>query len=203
MHEDATKEKVARMLVISKNGILARRLCLGAWMVIAVAIVGGLFLLIPSMVFWRVKEFKGDGTITDNGLFSYPRFEVRFPVVQLQGSEEYSFVFQGMPSERLYFGLRVLNKISEDELNASDMKIMVRFVEGTDSVVCEAEGTVKKWKKEIANGERITLWHMGCRDIHFYRKKTYKLLLSVKTFTGEARQIIAEPTLWGGGFETP
>src|SRR5262245_45787194 len=79
-------------------------------MVLAVlAIALGVWLL--SLIAFRMRygpaSFTGDGRLSDDGFWTYPRYRISFPSVSLNRSTNRSFQIQNFPSVPWTFGLRI------------------------------------------------------------------------------------------------
>jgi len=64
---------------------------------------------------WSGLRFRGDGTFSDGGFFSYPRYVLTFPDMPLYESGERRFHFRGLPNEKMTLLLYVKGSSGNNE----------------------------------------------------------------------------------------
>jgi hypothetical protein len=177
----------------------------------AVAIVVGVLVLgVVATALWlwpySVREFRGDGQITDTGFWSYPRYQVRFPPVELSQAGQHTFTCRGLPPAPLTLLLATAGKdeAAYDSLSRIGTVVTVRIDDDTGQTVYSASGPLKAWVLMWGYpGNAGGYWHENCRDMRLRRGRTYQLGVGVTAVDPAAPAVVVQPTLEGGGNELP
>jgi hypothetical protein len=159
---------------------------------------------------WSTLRFKGEGSLSDNGFFSYPRFVLRFPEMSLNESGERGFHFQGLPSEEMTLLLYVNGSSGSGEERSRLTKLPVSIEAViTDShakQVCKAAGRPADSNEDgiwvLMSGADAAYWHWQCNHVPIRSSESYDLLIRVVSAAHQG-QVVVTPILRGGGLELP
>ena len=173
------------------------------WIITGTCLVGMLLVLGCR------KPFSGDGVVTDNGTWSYPRYAIAFDSLNATNDASRTYRFTGTPSAAMTFGL-VLTGVSGRENAATalqdskydQMIVRVKITKEGGTVVATSEAALKDWQVSQSS-QRVMLWHKRLRDVNFERKYTYAISVSVSGVDAIFKPLLLRPVLEGGGNETP
>lgn len=151
----------------------------------------------------------GDGSLTDSGFFSYPRYRVSFPVLQIVSGSSHVLTVSNLPPVRLTLGLELLatnedqipqTPFAQTEWNGTTLRVSVeRLGVGTLS---EAHVPIRDWV--LAQSElRQMLWHANLRDLRFAQKPIYHVTIELLNAPQDLPPLVVRPILEGGGNELP
>jgi hypothetical protein len=181
-----------------------RWLAIGATAIIVLA----LWAWIP----WAKYRYHGDGTFTDSGFFSYPRYEVRFASIPLSKVGEYPYHFRGLPNEEMTLLLSLNGGVTYDskqwhELLSLHTKIETVLKDGRGREVCKAAGSPEDGNRDgiwvLTSGSGTAFWHWKCHDVHVHPRDSYELLVRVSEVDSRSEKFVVTPMLEGGGMEFP
>jgi hypothetical protein len=192
------------------------------WMLLAVpiivAVVAAAFVLILLWNEWnllyRTGEYRGDGTITDDGLSSYPRYRIAMPEMPLTEAQERAFTLQGVPTADYSFGLVVLSvsvqgrdvSLTEDfdtsrkDLMDLPVDIAVKITDDQGQTIYAGSAPIQNWELSQSVPES-SLYLLDLRDMRLQRGKRYRLQLDVRARSADDSRVIVKPYLQGGGSE--
>jgi hypothetical protein len=179
----------------------------------ALALLGGLvilgvgaWLLWKALAYWTysVRDYSGDGRITDSGFWSYPRYRIELPQIQIEPRSAYRFTFKGAPPEDCGFGLSLTDPGQRRALQAARDKITlgVKLEDDSGRVLFDVRTPLSKWIESWSQGDSF-YWHERCRECALTPHDTYILTVSVESSARDLGPIYLTPILKGGGFETP
>jgi hypothetical protein len=153
--------------------------------------------------------FRGDGVLTDAGLWSYPRYQIAFPPVLLQQGYEAVFRFRGAPEVRMWMGLVVVDpatgraaKMNMSETAWETCMIRVKILRESGESLADLQAALKDWKID-QSPSRTMLWHQQLRDLPFDRRHFYEVTINVSGLESYGALLTLRPTLQGGGNELP
>ena len=174
-------------------------------MAMIAALGAGLVLISAGAImfwFYSTREFAGDGTISDTGFWSHPRYHIQFPPISLNQSGEHSFSCHGLPPYPLTFKLRIVGKGRYQQLHAGKTSVKLQWLDETGKTICEADGPLNGWTLAwMPSEETGYYWHRNLRDIKVRRGRQYKFKLIIKDVDADSPLLSVEPMLTGGGNE--
>ena len=172
----------------------------GLFSVSAVALVG-------FLVRNRTEPFSGDGTLEDGGFWSYPRYRVAFPKLDLTAGTNHLLTFRGMPTANLFFDLRVdglpkdRTKMDNfDLLKASGTRLRVDIRTAEGKPFAEGNDVLTNW---VVNQSIMywSVWHTNLPRLEFDGRTTYAIRIELLNAPPEAAPLTVIPMFWGGGWE--
>ena len=184
-------------------------------LVFTLSAAAAMLAIVTLCVPHNVWSYEGPGKLRDNGLLSYPRFQLELPRVELGPGQQRSVTFTGVPSGEMSVMLYVTGSSLEDfdTLKALQVQITARlFEEATAAtprrVVCEATGVPSGTFPEsqwvvTANRYQAALWHCRCLRISVSSERRYTLDLVITPTGPLFPPKVIVPTLEGGGVELP
>ena len=178
----------------------------------AFVIAGAALLALGWCSPWHGLIYRGDGTLLDQGEWSFPRYVLRLNKISFSRPGEYVFHLRGLPRERLTLAFRVikwpdnLSDLSALKSNHPEIDIVITDGQGKD--VCRAGGRPRGTNEDgswvLAQGpDSGEYWHWRCNDVEFRSFEAYSLVIRVSDATLRGDEIIVEPMLTGGGTELP
>ena len=184
---------------------------------VIVAVVAAAFVLILLWSEWNLLygtgEYRGDGTITDGGLRSYPRYRIAMPEMLLTEAQEHSFTLQGLPTAEFAFGFIVQSVsvqgrdvLREDfdtfhkDLMELPVDIAVKITDDQGQTIYAGSAPVQNWELTQSVPES-RLWLVDLRDMRLKRGQRYSLHLDVRAESADRTRVIVKPYLQGGGSE--
>ncbi|WP_406696712.1 hypothetical protein V5E97_37570 [Singulisphaera sp. Ch08] len=170
------------------------------WLAVAVLFLG--WLALP----YTVSRYQGDGTITDRGFWSYPRYRIRLPQMELAAGRPHVYRLRGLPPESLYLTFEVVGRRLVDDEDFDAMRtgktwMAVTIADDRGRRVCSASGALKEWVL-TQSYQHASYWHDGCVRPELNERTAYTMTVTVG---GESAtpQLVIVPTLEGGGMELP
>jgi hypothetical protein len=151
---------------------------------------------------YDIRNFKGQGEISDLGPWTYPRYLITFDEIDLNGSGQHEIVVKGLPPVELTFCFLMRGDCQQEFVRTSKSNIRVSFTDNKDRVISSASAPAPEWVFSQSASETI-LWHPECRDIRFIPNKTYTLRIEIEADDNSTRSLPARPFLRGGGLELP
>jgi hypothetical protein len=179
----------------------------------AVVIFAGILLLIVTALLFgfigkNATRFSGDGVLTDSGFWSYPRYQIGFNAIHLDGRSNHVFRFRGGPSIRMWFGLELIADQKNprpdalEMLNERDAELRVTIEGENGKLVAATREPLKAWI--IAqSSQRKLLWHPSLRDLPFTRRTSYRVTIELINDAAGTPSLFVRPILEGGGNELP
>jgi hypothetical protein len=175
--------------------------------------LGALMVSVPVVIHYVSagrSGFSGDGTFTDFGTFSYPRYRITFTTLDLMTRSNYVLEARGVPPVRMGFGLELVSSPSIptpvatiERLRSQGAELKVSFHADDGEVVGEANSQIQAWHL-ARSGNRHEIWHDNLRDLRLKRSSTYRIVIELIQFdTVTNSPLIVRPTLQGGGIELP
>lgn len=166
-------------------------------------------VLIGLLVINRSAPFSGDGTFEDWGFWSYPRYRVVFPKIDLTAGTNHVLTFRGMPRTKLFFDLR-LDGLPKDQTKMDNFELLretgarlrvdIRTAEG--KAFGEANDLLTNWvvTKGITYWQ---VWHTNLWKLEFDGRTTYSIRIELLHAPREVAPLTVIPKFRGGGLETP
>ncbi len=155
---------------------------------------------------YDASEFQG-GQVTDNGFFSYPRYQAKLGKLPLHSAGQYEFNFSGLPNEEMRLQFYIQGKTHADRktLEILSTQIDVEIKNKNGDIICEASGKLDEGIPDgwvlMSSAFTTAFWHSNCLRLVFSTKESY--LLKAKLFKVDPKspeaQLIA--TIEGGGNE--
>ena len=174
-----------------------------------IAVILLLLLGLAWLLSYRISEFKGDGTISDAGLGSNPRYVVKFDQIPLHQASTHQFHLQGLPFSEMSFRMNILGKSDQDwkALTKLKTKIAVSLDDNRGHVLCSCVGVPtnseldrNNWILTI-NDHQASYYHFSCLGIQLSRFKTYTLKISLTDVDPNSPEAYLVPELLDGGDE--
>jgi hypothetical protein len=172
-----------------------------------------LFLFVWMWIPWAKYRYRGDGTFTDSGFFSYPRYHVSFSRITLSKAGEYRYHFRGLPNEEMTLLLSTDRDVPYEsqrwrELTSLQTSIEVVLRDGQGHEVCNAEGTPEGSNRDgvwvLTTGVGTAYWwHWRCNHFQLLPSESYELDVRIKIVDARSGDIAVTPILVGGGLELP
>jgi hypothetical protein len=168
-------------------------------------------LVLGLIVFWYVLsyhtwEFRGPGTIRDNGVFTYPRFRVLLDKVPLSEAGQHRFTFKGVPSEEMSLQFDVVGKTDRDaaELDNLTSEIELLLSDDHGNILCSTSGSpkAKAWIL-LHSTDYAGFYTPTCQNRRMDRWRSYTLQLHLKDVDARSPKAFLRPSLAGGGIELP
>ncbi len=200
---------------------------------LALLVAGALAILASSfLAFFPLRydpsQLEGDGTITDHGFWSYPRYEIRFPSLSLKTPGTHTYVCKGLPPESLRLMLEMPDKQKKEYDAAQFLRShpnskysqaahdkQKQEVVGRNATVVQFTLDIDE-KSDLRVNKRLSdwklLWIPGLNTGAFYyphaefsarTKTTYKLIFVISQVDPEGIPEEVIPVLEGGGNELP
>lgn len=167
--------------------------------VVAAAIVYSVaWLVLP----YRLSGYRGDGSITDSGFWSYPRYRIRLPKTELKAPRSVVYKLGGLPPAPFTLRLEIVDPKDPSVLRGLNVVVSVRIADNHDRTVGSASGPLKDWVLSEGSGY-VAYWHRDCRDVGFHKGMSYTMTITVSEENSDPRVIMVIPTLEGGGNELP
>jgi hypothetical protein len=162
-----------------------------------------------SLIFgYNPSAFKGQGSMTDTGFWSYPRYHILMPAFSLEKTNEHTFTLEGLPPERMSISFRLSGRIAacpesmgtlEDNIKQSSVTFKCKLSDDNGVTVCEIADPLHNWIISVRPSE-MYLWHMRSRDLKISSKRRYSLTVGIEF---PEPDMTVEPQLTGGGNELP
>jgi len=172
-----------------------------------------IFLFVWMWTPWAKYRYRGDGTFTDSGFFSYPRYHVHFSSITLSQAKEYRYHFRGLPNEEMTLLLSTNPGASDEskqwhELTTLQTSIQAVLSDGHGHEICNAEGTPEESSRDgvwvLASGVGTAYWwHAHCNNVQVRPSESYELVVRIKIVDPRSGDIAVTPLLVGGGLELP
>jgi hypothetical protein len=184
-----------------------------------------LFLIAFLALRYDPSQLQGDARITDAGLWSHPRYEVRFPRVSLKTTGTYAFVCKGLPPEKMTFMLempdrkrkweevreffrRNPNGTYSEPYDRQKFEALLRnrtVVEltliGNDQTIFSVAAPLHEWVLMWESGNTGGFWHPKAKDLNSSPRVNYKLIFIIKEVDPDGTLEEIVPLLQGGGIE--
>src|SRR5262249_19287035 len=113
---------------------------------VAITVLSLAWLAFP----YRPSRYRGDGTITDRGLWSFPRYRVKIPPMELPAERGRRYRLQGTPPVPLTLKLEVVGPRALDEndfetLASMGTRVAVTIADDLGKEVASASGPLRDW----------------------------------------------------------
>jgi hypothetical protein len=186
-----------------------------------VAAIAAVFVLLSAVfllwnewnLLYRTGEYRGDGTITDHGFWSYPRYRIAMPVIPLTEAQEHSLTLEGLPTADFTFTLEVLSvwvqsrHVPQEDFDTFRKDLMdlpvdiaVKITDDQGQTIYAGSAPVQNW--ELSQSiTQSSLWRDDLRDMRLKRGQRYRLHLDVRARSADGTRVIVKPHLKGGGSE--
>jgi hypothetical protein len=186
------------------------------------ALIGAVFALfvLAVILLWnegnllyRTREYRGEGTITDHGFWSYPRYRIAMPEMLLTEAQEHSFTLQGLPTADFTFKLEVLSlSVQGRDVSSEDfdtfrkdlmdlpVDIAVTITDGQGKTIYAGSAPIQNWELE-QSVTQSSLWLEDLRDMKLKRGQRYRLHVDLRGRSADDTRVIVKPHLKGGGSE--
>jgi hypothetical protein len=152
---------------------------------------------------WRYRG----GQLVDNGLFSRPRYEARFPAISFNVSGSYEYSFSRFPADDAYVMLAMESEPSAASIERLTTKVRLSVIDPNGRPRCEATGspTGKGQAQLVVNSSAgvIGLWHMRCASIQLRTCNPCRLQIAIEQIDLATPAVLLVPTLRGAGYELP
>jgi hypothetical protein len=160
---------------------------------------------------YHTEAYRGDGTITDGGRSSYPRYRISLPEVFLTETHRHIYSIEHVPAANFMFGLDVVNLVVQDRKlpshdfgsvrNDLSVAITVRITDARGRTIYARSSKVQEWQLSVS-ADRTYLWFEGY-FIGLSRGQAYRLDLEFAAENVNAARVLVKPFLSGGGSELP
>lgn len=173
---------------------------------LVITVVGVILFLAWLILPYKASRYHGDGSITDTGFWSYPRYHIRLPPLDLSVDRKRRYSLRGTPPVPLTLSLQVvgpkpLKEKGLDSFSTLETQVSVTITDDHGKEVIALSGPLKHWV--LATGGRYPeFWKPQGRDLRLREGSAYTLAVSVD---GESTSppLVLAPTLEGGGNELP
>jgi hypothetical protein len=178
--------------------------------IILMAVLGAIIALaLIAWSPWSTRRFKGEGSFSDKGFFSYPRYVLKLPEMSLNKSRERDFHFQGLPNEEMTLLLHVNGSSGSLEERSQLTKLPVTIeavlTDSHGKQVCKATGRPADSNEDgiwvLMSGADAGYWHWQCNHVPIRSSESYDLLIRVDS--AARQEVVVTPILRGGGLELP
>ena len=152
---------------------------------------------------YRIKQYDGDGTITDRGPLAFqPRYEVAYPTIWLGESGRHCFIGRGFPPVDLYLSFASVPPFPREtglalsaRVSLSPTMLGAVIIDDTESTILQFARPIQEWR--CSSEGRI--WHKECAGIHLDPKRRYEITIDVQRSSGDQLDLSVRPCLCGGG----
>jgi hypothetical protein len=153
---------------------------------------------------YRIKDYRGDGNISDDGFWSYPRYRISFAPVTASHTRSHQYRIEGLPPEPMTLTMRVVGHPADELLHdiGNHITVTISVKAEDDKVVYEYGGRLNDWVCSESVTKRA-YWHPRLRDIDLWRYGKCRMVVDVKVDTEVGDSLVLEPQLSGGGNELP
>jgi hypothetical protein len=167
-------------------------------------------LLLLTAGCYHESEFKGGLGITDNGVFSYPRYRAEVGHFPLKDGV-HTYVVSGLPPDLLTLELFVNgSEAQRTQLTSASAQVTVSMRDASGTLVCGSNGNLAhsdgiddhRWVLATSTSYAY-YWDSDCRDIPIHRHKTYTITVHVSETESDSLPYELTVTLAGGGNELP
>ena len=159
---------------------------------------------------WRKWRYDGPGQISDWGVISYPRFQIRFPSLPLNTMSTRSFTFTGAPVSGMRLQLYVEGgDLQRAQLERADVEISASITDDNlRRPVCQASGSPRTSVSDsgwilMSGSDTAAFWHAACLHPELSPRHRYTLTVAVRPRRADLPPLRLVPTLEGGGIELP
>jgi hypothetical protein len=185
-------------MLLPRSRLTVRR----ALAVVAAAVVVLAWLALP----YGASRYRGDGAITDRGFWSYPRYRISLPPMDLKADRPHLYKLRGTPPVPLTLvlevvGPRPLEEKDLDALSSVGTRVSVTITDDHGKAVVSASGPLNEWVLTRGN-QYAAFWHRDWVARRLRQGTTYTLTVSAGGGSATPPLEIA-PTLEGGGNELP
>jgi hypothetical protein len=123
---------------------------------------------------WDSLRYHGDGQFCDRGFFSYPRYLVTFPDIQLNQAGEHHFHFRGLPNEEMTLMLLIKDRSVDtwaDTAPLANLPVTIEAVLTDDKghVNCRAYGRPAPGNED---GIWVLTWGGDAAYWHYHGART-------------------------------
>ena len=159
---------------------------------------------------YNIRAYQGDGTISDSGFWSYPRYRVELAKISFSETGAYRFRLAGLPSEDTTLKLILVDKTDSDRALLTKLKtnISASITDDQNRIVCSVSGYPSDGISEDAwiltsSHTSAALYHRGCVDVKLSHSRIYTLKLQVNLIDPSTPNIYVVPIVTSGGNELP
>ena len=174
---------------------------------IAVGAIGLLLLVGAWVIRYRPELLSGDGTMTESGYWSYPRYTVAFPSVEIANDARAFFHVKGLPRDPMTFMLNSVPPANAKPIAAVDLveekdwTLTVRIRDDEEQEIYGVSARLSEWHTAQSVGDSYS-WHTSLRDMNFSTRRDYTIEIRVSGPL-DSSGLFLEPQLTGGGNEFP
>ncbi len=177
--------------------------------ILAMCLFGAVYL--RGTLYYDSSTFVGDGSLSDGGFWSYPRYRIEFPAISLSDSNVTQFRFRGPPTTRTTFkfvmtsaegwtGFELSDQLSSD-VRLRNISVDVALVDSEGLTIMQCNGTLHQWMLE-SSGVEGAFWHVSGRNVPLNKRESYTLTVRTTASAGNTLRLTARPLLYGGGQES-
>jgi len=193
--------KPTRMIIVPGIAIVA------AVLLVAVVYLWSIGTLLP----YDTRAYRGDGTITDSGFWTHPRYCISMPEILLTETQQIAYSLKNVPRADFGFCLQVQSinvqgrRVPPDNFetvrNDLSVAIVITITDAQGNTVYASSSSLQQWQmaKSI---DRTYLWLDGY-VIRLEHGQRYRLEFDVTVERASGAHVIVKPFLVGGGSELP
>lgn len=169
------------------------------------------------------SSFKGPATVTNTGMFSYPRYHFLFsPKLPLRLKGDQTYQFRGVPTDEMTLSFAVVPfDVSQvDLLKSLTTMLSVEIRDESGNLVCSASGRLSEslhgtsvqdahgrwtdshWILEYSATDG-NFWSAACTDIKMDHRRSYLLTVKLDQIDPRTPDRMLMPKIEGGGNELP
>jgi hypothetical protein len=152
---------------------------------------------------WRYRG----GPLVNNGLFSRPRYEARFPAISFNVPGSYEYSFSRFPADDAYVMLATPTGPPVASIESLTTMVRLRVADTNGHVRCDAIGSpAGKGKDELivnSSAGAIGLYHLNCGSVELRTCNPCRLQIAISQVDTATPSLLIVPTLRGGGYELP
>jgi hypothetical protein len=161
---------------------------------------------------WDSPRYHGDGTFSERGFFSNPRYVATFSDISLNEVSEHHFHFQGLPNEEmtlvLYVKDRSVNTFEDREpLEHLKTTIEVSLTDDRGKETCHGAGQPDSGNRDgmwvLMSGGETGYWHWQCNHVRVHPSVSYTLMIRVTSAAPMDEKVVVTPRFEGGGIDFP
>ncbi|MGE0536593.1 MAG: hypothetical protein AB7O68_16605 [Pirellulales bacterium] len=186
--------------------------CFSTWFLLVAILAACLFgaLYLRGLLYYDSESFVGDGSLSDGGFWSYPRYRIEFPAISLSDSNVTQFCFSGPPTTRTTFKLAMTSAEGwtgwnfgeqlRSDVRLRGISVDVVLVDSQGRAIMQYGGPLQQWMLMQSDAEGA-FWHVSGRNVPLNKREAYTLTVRTTASAGNTLQLTAKPLLYGGGNE--
>jgi hypothetical protein len=147
------------------------------------------------------------GPLVNNGLFTRPRFEGRFPPIPLNVPGTYEYRFSRFPAHDALVMLSTPSSPSVASIEQLTTRVRLRVADQNNQVLCDATGSPGgKGDAQLivtSSAGVMGLYHIRCTLLRLQACNPCRLTIAIGRVDPSSPGVLLVPSVQGGGLELP